>query len=77
MNDHILPKGTLVYVTSYGPFYGRKATIRAIDLIGEDGPTSVLFYLVALQEEPRQELWLEQDAVAEVSGNTLPLGVLV
>lgn len=68
MNEAILPKRTLVYVTSAGPFFRRKATIRAVDLIGEDGPDPVVFYLVALHDEPGKELWLESDAVAMVRG---------
>jgi len=72
MNEPMLAKGTLVYVTSYGPFCGCKGTIRAVDLIGIDGPAPVAFYLIALEDEPRTELWLEHDAVAEVSGNRVP-----
>lgn len=69
MNEAILSKGALVHVTSYGPFFGRTGTIRAVDIIGEESPSPIPFYLVVLQDEPRKELWLEQDAVAEVVGD--------
>lgn len=35
--DAVFPKGTTVYLTSAGPFYGRKGTIHAIDRVGADG----------------------------------------
>lgn len=69
MNTSIYTRGTLVYVTGYGPFSGRKGTIRLIDIIGE-GQACAIFYLVRLQDEPDKELWLEHDMVAVVAGNT-------
>jgi hypothetical protein len=72
MNEPILLKGTLVYITSYGPIYGRTGTIRAIDIIGgENEPSSTLFYLVALQDEPSKTFWLEHDAVEACAGELL------
>lgn len=71
-DEQIYPKGTLVHVTSYGPFFGRKGTIRAVELIGEDGPEALPFYLVVLVDEPKHELWVEHDAVAAVEGYTEP-----
>jgi len=68
MNDTMYARGTLIYITSYGPFSGRKGTIRKIDSIGE-GQARVIFYLVRLQDEPEKELWLEHDMVAVVAGN--------
>jgi hypothetical protein len=72
MNESIHTVGTLVQITSYGPFFGCKGTIRALDFLGEaDGVPSV-FYLVTLHDEPRKELWLEHDAVVAVSGEVIP-----
>jgi hypothetical protein len=68
VHESILPPHTLVYVTSASPFFGSKGTIRAVDLIGEDGPKPVVFYLVVPHDEPSKELWLESDAVAVVLG---------
>jgi hypothetical protein len=69
MNETTYTRGTLIYVTSYGPFSGRKGTIRTIDTIGE-GQARATFYLVRLQDELDRELWLEHDMVAVVAGNT-------
>ena len=71
MNTHLLPKGTLVHITSYGPVYGRKGTIQAGDCIGEDGFSPIVFYLVALQDEPGKTLWLEEDAIEVCTGELL------
>lgn len=68
MSNCILPKGTLVYITSYGPFYGRKGTIRASDCIGEDGPSPIVFYFVTLQDEPDKTFWFENDAIESCAG---------
>lgn len=72
MSEAILAKSTLVHVTSYGPFFGRAETIRAVDIIDAEGPGPVAFYLVVLQDEPHTELWLEQDTVAAVEGHATP-----
>lgn len=69
MNESIYTKGTLVYVTSYGPLFGLKGTIRVIDVIGESGQVPAIFYLVRLQDDPGKELWLEHDTVAVVAGS--------
>jgi len=72
MDEPIYTVGTLVQVTSYGPFFGCKGTIRALDFIGEADGAPIVFYLVTLHDEPRKELWLEHDAVAAVSGEAGP-----
>lgn len=68
MNDRILPTGTLVYITSYGPYYGRKGMIQAIDCMGAEDSSSIAFYLVALQDEPGKMFWFEQDAIEASTG---------
>ena len=57
MNEAIFARDTLVQVTSYSPWWGRKGTIRAVDLIDTQGSSLVAFYLLALQNEPRTEWW--------------------
>lgn len=71
MTTRLLPKGTLVHITNYGPVYGRKGTIQAGDCIGEDGPSPILFYLVALQDELGKMLWFEEDALEVCTGELL------
>lgn len=71
MTTHQFSKGTLVHITSYGPVYGRKGTIQASDCIGEDGLSPIVFYLVALQDEPGKVLWFEEDALDVCPGERL------
>ncbi|HEU5373957.1 MAG TPA: hypothetical protein VFV38_00815 [Ktedonobacteraceae bacterium] len=77
MKETMLPKGALVYVISYGPFFGCKGIIHAIDVIGENGPEPVYFYLVELQDGPSKKLWLEHDAIVAVAGNVVPFEIAV
>lgn len=63
MHEAILARGTLIQVTSYGPWWGRKGTIRAVDLMDAPGPSPAIFYLVVVHGPPCTELWLEHDSV--------------
>jgi hypothetical protein len=64
----ILAVGSLVYVTCYGPCWGIRGIIRAIDVIAPaDAP--LYFYLVTLQEgQMKEPLWFVQDDVVAVEG---------
>jgi hypothetical protein len=72
-----LTVGSLVYVTSYGPCWGLKGTICAVDSIifvdAQENP--LYFYLVALQEgQTKEPLWLVHDDVAPVEGDDISQG---
>jgi hypothetical protein len=62
-----------VYVTSYGPCWGLKGIIRAVDVIA-DAQEPLYFYLVALHEgQVKEPLWFVHDHVAGVEGDRLSL----
>ncbi len=73
MKFNALRVGSLVYVTSYGPCWGLKGTIRAVDVIAlADAQEPLYFYLVDLHEgQMKEPLWFVQDHVAEVAGDRL------
>jgi hypothetical protein len=64
------PVGSLVYVTSYGPYWGFRGIIRAIDaIVLADAQEPLYFYLVALHEgQLREPLWFVRDDVTTVEG---------
>jgi len=70
MTFDVLGVGSLVYVTCYGPCWGLKGTIRAVDVIAlADAQDPLYFYLVALHEgQIKEPLWFVQDHVARVEG---------
>ena len=76
MESNVLPVGSLVYVTCYGPYWGLRGIIRAVDVITlVDTQESLSFYLVALQEGQIEEpLWLVHDDVAVVEGDSVAPG---
>ena len=73
MKSNALPVDTLVYVTCYGPYWGFRGIIRAVDVIAlADAQDSMYFYLVALEDGRMKEpLWLVHDDVAEVMGENV------
>lgn len=75
MESNFLPVGSLVYVTCYGPYWGLRGIIRAVDAIAlADGQECVYFYLVALQDgQMKEPLWLVHDDLAGVEGNKVPI----
>jgi len=75
MKFNVLPVGTLVYVTCYGPYWGLRGIICAVDVIAlSDGQEPLYFYLVALHGvETKEPLWLVQDDLAAVEGENVPL----
>lgn len=68
MRTRILPLGSLVAITSYGPYWGETGMILQVDVVDLDASDASLpFYLVALRG--REPVWFEHDAVAEVLGD--------
>ena len=67
----VLPIGSLVYVTCYGPFRGLRGIIRNFDAIANtDAP--LYFYLVAFHEGHLKEpLWVVHDDIAIVEGENV------
>jgi len=67
MEFEALSTGSLVYVTSYGPYWGLRGTILAVDAVVLTDQDSLYFYLVVFHEGPtREPLWLVHDDVARV-----------
>jgi hypothetical protein len=71
MESNVLAVGSLVYVTCYGPCWGLRGIIHAVDVIAlADAPEEpVYFYLVDLQEgQVREPVWFIHDDIAGVEG---------
>ena len=49
MKHSVVPEGSRVRVTSYGPFRDLQGTIKEVISIGEDWENPVCFYLIALE----------------------------
>ena len=75
MKFKFLPVGSLVYVNSYGPYWGLRGIICAVDVIAPaDAREALYFYFVALQEGPRKEpVWFMHDDVADAEGDNVAL----
>ena len=68
MQSNILPVGSLVDVTSYGPFRGLRGTIQALNTIADESEEPFCFYLVVLEATHIQEpIWFEYHEVEEVA----------
>ena len=69
--EDVLEVGSLVYVTCYGPYWGVKGIIRAVDVLAHTD-TSSRFYLVDLQEGGKKEpVWFVYDDVATFKGENV------
>ncbi len=69
----ILRIGSLVWITSYGPYFGCTGVVRRVDVIEGDGHDPLPFYQVELHEgQAREPVWFERDAVVEVEGDHAP-----
>jgi hypothetical protein len=69
--EGILEIGSLVYVTSYGPYRGLKGIIRTVDALSPANISSC-FYLIALQEgHVKEPVWFVHDDVAAVEGQNV------
>lgn len=67
MPTNVLPVGSLVDVTSYGPFRGLKGNIQAVNTIADESDELFCFYLVALEGTQLQmPIWFEHHEVEPV-----------
>ena len=66
---NVLPPGSLVRITSYGPFRGLTGTIRTVDTIpSADSEEPFCYYLVAVEGAWMQEpVWFGCDEVEEIA----------
>ena len=64
MTNHILPVGSRVRITSFGPFREHRGTVRDVHTIAADLEEPFCFYLVALDHGQRKEpLWFDYTEV--------------
>jgi hypothetical protein len=74
MPTAVLPVGSLVDVTNYGPFRGLKGTIQTVNTIADEGEEPFCLYLVALQGAHIHEpVWFEHDEVEAAEVVTSPV----
>jgi hypothetical protein len=73
--EDIFTVDSLVYVTCYGPFWGFRGTVCAVDVIPLSNTQEALyFYLIALQEgQIKEPIWFVHDDVAAVEGDNASL----
>ncbi len=66
--------GSLVQVTSYGPFRGLNGTIQKVDTISDDIEEPFCFYLVALEgTQIKEPMWFEYDEVELITSPLVAL----
>ncbi len=64
MQNTVLPEGSLVDVTSYGPFRGLKGIVQTVNSIADEAEEPFCFYLVALEgTHIKEPIWLEHNEV--------------
>ncbi len=69
----ILRIGSLVWITSYGLYFGCTGVVRRVDVIEGAGLDHLPFYQVELHDgQAREPVWFEWDAVVEVEGDHAP-----
>ena len=74
MQTNVLPVGSLVDVTSYGPFRGLKGTVQVVNMIADEAEELFCFYLIALEGTHIQEpIWFEHNEVEVAEVVTSPL----
>ena len=74
MEFNILAVGNLVYVTCYGPLWGLRGIVQAVDVIvlADAQEEPVYFYLVALQEgQVKEPVWFIHDDVTGAEGDNV------
>ena len=77
MGINILPTGSQIYVTSYGPFRGLRGTIQTVHTIAAEGVEPFCFYQVALERTSIQEpVWFEYDEIEVLASPSFPLEAL-
>ena len=77
MQTTVLPVGSLVDVTSYGPFRGLKGTVQMVNTIADEAEELFCFSLVALEGTHIQEpIWFEHNEVEMAEVVAAPLVAL-
>ena len=72
MQINVLLVGSLVYVTSYGPFRGLRGTIQAINTIADELEEPFCFYHIALEGASTKEpIWFAYNEVEGVAPASL------
>jgi len=68
MEQNIYPPGTLVHVTSYGPFRGLRGTVKVVDSISDGSDMPFCFYLITLEgTQMKEPMWFECNEVGLVA----------
>ena len=74
MTYQILPVGSRVRVTSYGPFREHWGTVLDVHTISADFEEPFCFYLLALDSGQRKEpIWFEYDEVELITSSLVAL----
>ncbi len=74
MTYQVLPVGSRVRVTSYGPFREHWGTVRDVHTIDASLEEPFCFYLIALDNGHRKEpIWFEYDEVELITSSLVAL----
>lgn len=74
MQNTVLPVGSLVDVTSYGPFRGLKGTVQVVNAIDDEAEEPFCFYLVELEGvQAHEPIWFEHTEVEAAEEVASPL----
>ena len=77
MQNSVLPVGSLVDVTSYGPFRGLKGTVQTVNAIDDEADEPFCLYLVELEGvQVPEPIWFEHTEIEAVEALASPLGAL-
>jgi len=71
---NVLPRDSLVRVTSYSPFRGLEGTIRSVHTISPDLDEPFCYYLIALDgAQTKEPIWFEHNEVALIASPLVAL----
>ncbi len=74
MTDHVLPVGSRVRVTCYGPFREQWGMVRDVHMISADLEEPFCFYLIALDSGQRKEpIWFDYSEVELITSSLFAL----
>ena len=74
MAYYVLPVGSRVRVTSYGPFREQRGTVRDVHTIAADLEEPFCYYLVALDGGQRKEpIWFDYSEVELITSSLFAL----
>jgi hypothetical protein len=74
MTYHVLPVGSRVRVTSYGPFREQWGTVRDVHTIAADLEEPFCYYLIALDSGQRKEpIWFDYSEVELITSSLVAL----